>query len=305
LDDAQRLLADLDPASYPEAGQYKLTASHDLISRTVARLSLHACEELRAQIDSEPVDRPLLAHAVDTLVTTTTLFDRFVQESAGDDDGSTETDDGADAGTGRDGAGAQQRLPGAAVAIGLVVLLVDATDHAEQPFVLDDATSPLAGRALVVSGRRHAQDPADRLDAKAAAMPIDIAAHFVRSASSSFAKNTLADFKISLARRSSKFSLHSRRSSARSPLLGRSGRAPLSASARRTLLRNVSGCMPRSAAICAIGRSLSNANRTPRCTSSARYFLGPPMTQQNPFLPGQHPRNQDTAKARLAQVSGT
>jgi hypothetical protein len=106
VEEAQRLLADLDPASYPEAGQYKLTASHDLISRTVARLSLHACEELRAQIESEPVDRPLLAHAVDTLATTTLLFDRFVQESAGDEDGSTETDDGADAGTGGDGGAA-------------------------------------------------------------------------------------------------------------------------------------------------------------------------------------------------------
>jgi hypothetical protein len=108
VEDAQRLLADLDPASYPEAGQYKLTASHDLISRTVARLNLHACEQLRAQIDTEPVDRPLLAHAVNTLMTTTTLFDRFVQESAGDedDDGDSDAGDGEAGRTSRGDGGA-------------------------------------------------------------------------------------------------------------------------------------------------------------------------------------------------------
>src|SRR3954469_6875908 len=42
----------------------------------------------------------------------------------------------------------------------------------------------------------------------------------------------------------------------------------------RTFLRNVSGCIPRSAAMCAIGRSLSNARRMPRCTSSSGYFFG-------------------------------
>jgi hypothetical protein len=56
---------------------------------------------------------------------------------------------------------------------------------------------------VVVGGRRHAQGPADRLDPEAPAMLIDVAAHFVRSGSSSLAKNTDADLRISFARRSS------------------------------------------------------------------------------------------------------
>ncbi len=49
--------------------------------------------------------------------------------------------------------------------------------------------------------------------------------------SSSLAKNTLADFRISFARRSSKFSCRSRLISSRSSLVGRSGLRPCSASA--------------------------------------------------------------------------
>jgi hypothetical protein len=55
------------------------------------------------------------------------------------------------------------------------------------------------------------------------------------------AKNTDADFRISFARRSSKFSLRTRRISSRSSLLNRSVRLPLSASAWRTRLRSASG----------------------------------------------------------------
>ena len=156
-------------------------------------------------------------------------------------------------------AGPEQRLPGAPVAVGEVVGRVHLPDPLEQPLILDDSLGALPGGALVVGGRRHVQGPADRLDAEAAAVLIDVAAHLVRSSSSSFAKNTEADFKISFARRNSKFSARNRRISSRSWLLGRSGRAPESASCWRTFLRNVSGCIPRSAAICAIGRSLSNA----------------------------------------------
>ena len=76
-------------------------------------------------------------------------------------------------------------------------------DPAEQPLVLEAARGAPAGLALVVGGRRHAQGPADRLDPEAAAMLVDVAAHFGRSGSSSLAKNTLADFRISFARRSS------------------------------------------------------------------------------------------------------
>ena len=72
-----------------------------------------------------------------------------------------------------------------------------------QPLVLGPVDRALTALGPVVGGRRHAQDPADRLDPKAAAMLIDEAAHFGRSGSSSLAKNTDADPRIPLARRSS------------------------------------------------------------------------------------------------------
>ena len=69
--------------------------------------------------------------------------------------------------------------------------------------VLDTAHGTGTGGAVVVRGRRHAQGPADRLDPEARAMLVDERSHFVRSGSSSVAKNTEAAFKISFARRSS------------------------------------------------------------------------------------------------------
>jgi hypothetical protein len=98
---------------------------------------------------------------------------------------------------------AAQRFPHAPGSVGVVVGRVQLADAPEQPLVLDPASRSLTAGALVVRGRRHAQDPADGLDAEAAAVLVDVAAHFVRSASSSFAKYTLADFKISFARRNS------------------------------------------------------------------------------------------------------
>jgi hypothetical protein len=83
-----------------------------------------------------------------------------------------------------------QRLPGAQVAVGVIVRRVQIPDALEQPLVLDRSCGPLAGRAPVVSGRRHAQGPADRLDAETAALLVDEAAHSGRSASSSVAKDT-------------------------------------------------------------------------------------------------------------------
>src|SRR3954447_6943368 len=96
-----------------------------------------------------------------------------------------------------------QRQPRSPVAVGVVVGGVDALDLPEQPLGLDGSPGALAGGALVVGGRRHVQDPADRLDAEAAAVLVDEAAHLGRSASSSVAKNTDAALRISFARRSS------------------------------------------------------------------------------------------------------
>jgi hypothetical protein len=75
----------------------------------------------------------------------------------------------------------QQGLPGAPVAVGVVVGRMHLADAPKQPLVLNDAIGPLPGGALVVGGRRHAQGPADRLDPEALAMLVDKRAHFVRS----------------------------------------------------------------------------------------------------------------------------
>ncbi|HEU4702376.1 MAG TPA: hypothetical protein VFS37_07825 [Conexibacter sp.] len=85
----------------------------------------------------------------------------------------------------------------------MVVGRGDLLDPSQQPLVVDLARGSGAGGALVVGGRRHAQDPADRLDAEALTVRVDERAHFGGSASSSVAKNTDAAFKISFARRNS------------------------------------------------------------------------------------------------------
>jgi hypothetical protein len=71
-----------------------------------------------------------------------------------------------------------------------------------EPLVLDPPRRALASPSLAISGRRHVQGLTDRLDAEAAAILLDEAAHFERSASSSVAKNTDAAFRISFPRSS-------------------------------------------------------------------------------------------------------
>jgi hypothetical protein len=100
--------------------------------------------------------------------------------------------------------------------------------------------------------------------------------------SNSPAKNAEAAFKISFARRSSRFSCRSRLISSRSSAVGRSGRRPSFASTCRTYLRNVSGGSPRSAATCAIGRPESNTTRVARSNSSTGYLLALGMTDLLP-----------------------
>jgi hypothetical protein len=98
---------------------------------------------------------------------------------------------------------ALQRQPRPAIAVAAVIRDVDLLDAREQSFVSHGARRAPSGGALVVGGRRHAQGPAHRLDAEAAAVLVDEAAHFGRSASSSIAKNTDAALRISFARRNS------------------------------------------------------------------------------------------------------
>jgi len=66
--------------------------------------------------------------------------------------------------------------------------------------------SAIHTRRLVIGRGRHLQGPADRLDPEMTATLVDERGHFGRSGSSSFAETTDADFKLSFARRSSKFS---------------------------------------------------------------------------------------------------
>ena len=98
---------------------------------------------------------------------------------------------------------ALERQPRPPVAVAVVVGAMQALDAIKQPLVPEGPCGSGARGAVVVGGRRHVQGPADRLDAEAAAVLVDIAAHFGRSASSSVAKNTDAALRISFARRSS------------------------------------------------------------------------------------------------------
>src|SRR5262249_60497761 len=122
--------------------------------------------------------------------------------------------------------------------------------------------------------------------------------HFGRCGSSSPAKNTEAAFKISFARRSSKFSRRNRLISSRSSLVGRSRRRPSFASTCRTYLRNVSDGNPRSAATCAIGRPDSHTSRVARSNSSTGYFLALGMTD---LLPPDNPATEVSVKPGTAQ----
>jgi len=59
-----------------------------------------------------------------------------------------------------------QRLPGAPVAVGVVVGGVDLADALEQALVVDRPLRALSAVALEVGGRRHVQGSADELDSE-------------------------------------------------------------------------------------------------------------------------------------------
>jgi hypothetical protein len=73
-------------------------------------------------------------------------------------------------------------------------------------------------------------------------------------------------------------------------------------SAQRTNLRSVSGGMPRSAAICAIGRSDSRTSRTPRRISSSAYFRGRGIGGASPLQRTHRPPFEVSVKPGLAQL---
>ena len=89
---------------------------------------------------------------------------------------------------------------------------------------------------------------ADRLDPEPFLVPVDIVDDYRRGRSSSAAKKADADFKISFARRSSRFS-RSSWASRSATSLGTPGRVPASTSAFATHTRSVSGEIPSCAPI--------------------------------------------------------
>jgi hypothetical protein len=172
--------------------------------------------------------------------------------------------------------------------MGAVVGLMDAANALDEPGVLDRPSRRRPGLARVVGARRDAERPADRLDPEAIAMRVDEAHLFGRVGSSSVAK-ALAAFRISFARRSSRFSRSSSFRRSRSAMVSRSLRRPASASAARTQRRSVSRCTPRSRAMCAIGRPDSNTSRTPRSRSSGGYLRGAGNDGASPLPSTDHP----------------
>src|SRR6266705_5473076 len=125
------------------------------------------------------------------------------------------------------------------------VVAVHATDL---PLQLLVAHPPRCGPPAfdgIVSRGGNLQRLADRLDPESITMRVDIAGHFGSRGSSSRAKKAEAVFKISLARRSSRFSFSSSTIRCRSAVVT-PGRRPWSTSAFLTQCRNVSEPIPSS-----------------------------------------------------------
>jgi hypothetical protein len=133
-------------------------------------------------------------------------------------------------------------------AIHAAVLGPDALDGGLELRVPDLADRPRAGARRVIGGGSNLQEAADRLDSPAGAVGVDEAHRGGSCGSSSRAKKTEAAFRISLARRSSRFSRSNSCIRCRSVLVS-PGRSPLSTSARRTHNRRVSAFMPSLSAI--------------------------------------------------------
>ena len=118
---------------------------------------------------------------------------------------------------------------------------------------------------------------------------------FLVRPSSSVAKKSDADFRISFARRSSRFSRSSSFSFARSSVV-RPGRRPSSTSARRTQLRSVSGVEPNFPAIDVIAAHCelyscwcSNTIRTARSRTSGAYLRDFLLSVMTPSSQGLEP----------------
>ena len=130
----------------------------------------------------------------------------------------------------------------------------------------------------VVGARGELQHAADRLDPELVTVIIDVGDHLRVRPSSSVAKKSDADFKISFARRNSRFSRSNSFSRTRSSEL-KPGRRPSSTSALRTQARSVSGVQPIFPATDEIvahndsySRYCSNTSRTAHWRTSGAYL---------------------------------
>jgi hypothetical protein len=88
----------------------------------------------------------------------------------------------------------------------VAVLGVDALDLGPKLGVAQRSSTRRARLARVVGAGGNLQDLADRLDPERRLVRVDVGDYLVRGRSSSAAKKADADFRISLARRSSRFS---------------------------------------------------------------------------------------------------
>ena len=101
---------------------------------------------------------------------------------------------------------AAQLAPDLAHAVDREVRRVDAGDLDLQLLVTDRPAGRWPGAGRVVGGWGDLQDLADRLDPEDVTVSVDVARHRFAGRSSSAAKKAEADLRISLARRSSRFS---------------------------------------------------------------------------------------------------
>ena len=134
-------------------------------------------------------------------------------------------------------------------------------------------------------------------------MLIDERAHFGRCGSSSPAKNTLAAFRISFARRSSETSRR-KLLDLLALLAGQDVLAPalVGLDLAHVFAQRLRTATPRSAATCAIGRPDSNTSRAPRSNNSCEYFLARGMTGDFSFRQA-NPGLEVSVKPRMAQAT--
>ena len=146
-------------------------------------------------------------------------------------------------------AGTPRRLGELAPAVDRVVLLPEASSSGPSSASRTRSGRRRPGLGVVVGGGGDLQARADRLDppstpiGRSVPVGVDEGDYFFRRRSSSAPKKVAAACKMSLERRSSKFSLRSRFSSACSSLVS-PGRLPASISARFTQLRSDSSPTP-------------------------------------------------------------